>query len=277
MGWCVTVAQRIRLIASDIDGTLIWRGALPPANRIALRNAQRAGYQVLLATVRKYSSAKEIADLVGISCPLICEGGATVYDHTGDCVRSIGIARDHMAVIAGAADDLGIPLLMTSDGINYATAGARSELSMFHQDITISHAPSARQIAADYAVSRVIVAGDVQVQQLSAAVAHLPLRIANHYTRQGILDDAVITHIDATKEAALAWWAAQHDWDWQHIMACGDAEADQAMVAAAHIGIAPGNATAAVQAVAQWVGPVAEDGAIAAALQHFLQIDTHAE
>ncbi len=277
MGWRVTVAQRIRLIASDIDGTLIWRGVLPDRNRRALQRAQAAGYQVLLATVRKYSSAKEIADLVGISCPLICEGGATVYDHTGDCVRSIGIARNHMAVIADAADDLGIPLLMTADGINYATAGARSELSLFHADISVTHAPSARQIAADYAVSRVIVAGAEQVTALSAAVAHLPLRIANHYTRAGVLDDAVVTHIDATKEAALAWWAARHNWQWQHIMACGDAEADLAMVQAAHIGIAPGNATAAVQAVARWVGPLAEDGAVAAALQHFLQINSQTE
>ncbi len=275
MGWRVTVAQRIRLIASDIDGTLVWRGALPPTNRIALRNAQRAGYQVLLATVRKYSSAKEIADLVGISCPLICEGGATVYDAAGTCMRSIAIDASHMQHIADAADDLGIPLLMTGDGINYATPGARSELSVFLGES--QHAPSARSVVAQHSMTRVIVAGAEQVTALSAAVAHLPLRIANHYTRQGILDDAVITHVDATKEAALAWWAALHDWDWQHIMACGDAEADQAMVAAARIGFAPGNATAAVQAVAQWVGPVAEDGAIAAALQHFLQIDTHAE
>ena len=261
----------IRLIASDIDGTLVWRGALPPANRVALRNAQRAGYQVLLATVRKYSSAKEIADLLGIACPLICEGGATIYDHTGDCVRSIAIDAGHMQQIADAADDLGIPVLMTGNGINYATAGARSELSVFLGES--QHAPSARSVVAQHSMTRVIVAGAEQVQQLRAAVAHLPLRIANHYTRQGILDDAVITNVDATKEAALAWWAAQHDWDWQHIMACGDAEADLAMVQAAHIGIAPGNATAAVQAVAQWVGPVAEDGAIAAALQYFLQID----
>ena len=92
-----------------------------------------------------------------------------------------------------------------------------------------------------------------------------------------MLDDAVITHIDATKEAALAWWAAQHDWDWRNIMACGDAEADLAMVQAAHIGVAPANATAAVQAVARWVGPLAEDGAVAAALAHFLQIDSQTE
>ena len=267
----------LRLIASDIDGTLLWRGALPPANRVALRNAQRAGYQVLLATVRKYSSAKEIADLAGIACPLICEGGATIYDADGMCVRSITIDADHMHSIAATADDLGIPLLMTGDGINYATAGARSELSLFHTDITVTHAPSARRIAAEHAISRLIVAGADEVTTLSAAIAHLPLRIANHYTRAGVLDDAVITHIDATKEAALAWWAAQHDWDWRNIMACGDAEADLAMVQAAHIGIAPANATPAVQAVARWVGPLAEEGAIAAALQHFLQIDSQTE
>ncbi|MFM2032674.1 MAG: hypothetical protein RLZZ297_1439 [Chloroflexota bacterium] len=267
------VSQRaIRLIASDIDGTLIWRGALPAANRHAVQQAHAAGYQVVLATVRKYDSAKEIADLLGLAVPLICEGGATAYDAAGVCVKRIAIAADHMHALASAADALGIPLLMTSDGRNYATAGARSELSLFHHDIVAKPAPSARAIAAQHVVSRVIVAGAEQVIALQAAIAHLPLRIAVHYTRQGVLDDAVITAVDATKEQMLAWWAAQHGWDWQHILACGDAEADHAMVAAARIGIAPANATDAVRAAANWVGPLAEDGAVAHALQYFLGI-----
>ena len=61
-----------------------------------------------------------------------------------------------------------------------------------------------------------------------------------------------------------------YDWDWQHIMACGDAEADLAMVQAARIGVAPANAHATVKAVANWVGPLAEAGAVAAAIQRFV-------
>ena len=52
----------IRVIVSDIDSTLIWRGHLPSQNREALAIAHQRGIHVVLATVRKYSSAKEIAD-----------------------------------------------------------------------------------------------------------------------------------------------------------------------------------------------------------------------
>jgi hydroxymethylpyrimidine pyrophosphatase-like HAD family hydrolase len=49
----------IRMIVSDIDSTLIWRGHLPPQNRVALATAHQRGIHVVLATVRKYSSAKK--------------------------------------------------------------------------------------------------------------------------------------------------------------------------------------------------------------------------
>ena len=54
------MTHAIRLLVSDIDSTLVWRGMLPPTNATALNHIRQQGVQVVLATVRKFSSAKEI-------------------------------------------------------------------------------------------------------------------------------------------------------------------------------------------------------------------------
>lgn len=262
----------IRLIATDIDGTLIWRGVLPDQNRHALHHAHQQGVQVVLATVRKYSSAKEIADSVGLTCPLICEGGATIYDHTGACVYTNAIDDESMHVIAHTADRLGIDLLVTHDGINYATPNAIQELG--HNDPTIMASmvsiSSATALPTLSGITRIIVAGAEQVLTLEQALTGLPLRLAKHFRRDGVLDDAVITSVSATKEHAVAHWCERNGLAWHDVMAIGDAEADAGMIQAARIGVAPANATEAVKAVANWVAPLAEEGAVAAAVHRFV-------
>ena len=257
----------VRLLVSDIDSTLVWRGMLPPANTTALNRIRHQGVQVVLATVRKFSSAKEISNLLGFACPLICEGGATTYDVDGTCVAATAIDSTVMRQIASIADTAGIPLLLTSHGVNFATAGAIQELTSF--DVGTHQVPDASTVVTNHAITRLIVAEAHHVEALAAAIAHLPVRIARHYNRAGTLDDAVITHPDATKEAAVAGWCVRHGWTWQDVLAIGDAEADLAMVHHAAIGVAPANAQPAVKAVANWVAPYAEDGAVAAAIQRF--------
>jgi len=263
----VEVTHAIRLLVSDIDSTLVWRGLLPPTNATALNHIRQQGVQVVLATVRKYSSAKEISDLLGFACPLICEGGATTYDVDGTCVAATAIDADVMRQIATIADTAGIPLLLTSHGVNFATAGAIQELTSF--DVGTHQVATAMSVVVQQQITRLIVAEPHHVEALAAAIAHLPVRIARHYNRAGVLEDAVITHPDATKEAAVAAWCARHGWTWQEVLAIGDAEADLAMVQHAAIGVAPANAQPAVKAVANWVAPYAEDGAVAAAVQRF--------
>jgi HAD superfamily hydrolase (TIGR01484 family) len=213
----VEVTHAIRLLVSDIDSTLVWRGMLPPANTTALNRIHQQGVQVVLATVRKFSSAKEISDLLGFACPLICEGGATTYDVDGTCVAATAIDADVMRQIATIADDAGIPLLLTSHGVNFATAGAIQELTSF--DVDTHQVATAMSVVVQQQITRLIVAEPHHVEALAHAIAHLPVRIARHYNRAGVLDDAVITHPDAT----MCWRSAMPKpiWRWSSMPLLG--------------------------------------------------------
>ncbi len=75
----MTDGKRIRLIALDIDGTLLDdQKHLPPANRDALQEVRARGVQVAIASGRMVPSIEPIQDLLGIDCSLIAYNGAKV-------------------------------------------------------------------------------------------------------------------------------------------------------------------------------------------------------
>jgi Cof subfamily protein (haloacid dehalogenase superfamily) len=90
---------RIRLIAVDIDGTLLDSyGALPPANAAALARASAAGVEIVLATGRRFDFARPIFEQLSCPLTLILSNGAIVKRQDGETlVRHLlpqAIARD---------------------------------------------------------------------------------------------------------------------------------------------------------------------------------------
>ncbi|MEQ8861727.1 MAG: HAD family hydrolase [Pseudomonadales bacterium] len=78
----------IRLVALDIDGTLLVPGsdtrALPDAAMTrAVRDLQDAGIAVVLATGRMYPGTVRVAETLGIEAPSICQQGASVHEFDG--------------------------------------------------------------------------------------------------------------------------------------------------------------------------------------------------
>jgi Cof subfamily protein (haloacid dehalogenase superfamily) len=75
-------AQAIKLIAIDIDGTLLDpHKRIAPRTFAAVRAAQEAGIIVTLATARRYMNTRPIAAELGITIPLILCDGALIIEH----------------------------------------------------------------------------------------------------------------------------------------------------------------------------------------------------
>lgn len=74
--------MRYRLLALDLDGTIIGRDlVIPSGTREALQAFQAQGGRVTLATGRTVRTTAPFADMLGIDGPLICYQGALIQDH----------------------------------------------------------------------------------------------------------------------------------------------------------------------------------------------------
>lgn len=72
--------SRVRLVAVDVDGTLIEHdGTLPPERRDAVRALTAAGVPLVMATGKLWSSIRDLWELLELPGPHVtCNGGAVV-------------------------------------------------------------------------------------------------------------------------------------------------------------------------------------------------------
>jgi hypothetical protein len=261
---------RIRLIATDIDGTLLnSENMLPMANRRALVQALEQGVQLALVTARKRASTYAVADMLGVACACIAHNGARMWDWDGRELRHLVIDPALAQEIARFADRRAIPLILTVDEINYYSPayplnptlrGSEDRLVASSQDALI--APP----------TRIIVTGSEGVDVLCAAFGNAPDSIVVHryYSREESIVSAVLTHPRATKEDALAELTQRIGLRPRDVLALGDAEADAGMLRWAGVGVAMGNAMPEARAAAHWIAPTHDEAGLAAAVERFV-------
>jgi 5-amino-6-(5-phospho-D-ribitylamino)uracil phosphatase len=256
----------IQLIITDIDGTLLDHyGDLPPGNAEALAMALERGARLVLATIRKRDSTERIAQQLGLPCTLVCQGGSAIYDGYGGVLRTLTIPLDLAHSIAAVADEHRLPLLTTVDEQNYYTPGAQPTHYLVNNWCEVRN----NSDALVGPPTRFMVRDPAGVELLMRAFADAPLRFVRHYRLDGALNDAAITHIDATKESALAFLCRQWAIDPAEALALGDSESDIGMIRMAGAGVAMGDAHAEVRAAANWVAPRAGESGLAAAVRRF--------
>ena len=79
--------QRCRLIATDLDGTLLRSDhSISPRTRAAIRAAQEAGITVAFVTARPPRDIRALTREAGLSGVAVCSNGAILYDIAGDRV-----------------------------------------------------------------------------------------------------------------------------------------------------------------------------------------------
>ena len=72
---------RIRLLATDLDGTLLRSDrTISPRTAQAMEDARRSGVEVVWATARARHSVHELAQSFGFRGKAICANGAVVLD-----------------------------------------------------------------------------------------------------------------------------------------------------------------------------------------------------
>ncbi|MDO5711364.1 MAG: HAD family hydrolase [Micrococcales bacterium] len=98
------VAARPRVVATDLDGTLLDpRGAVTPRTRDALRRMWALGIETVFVTARPPRWLDPLADHVGGHGVVICANGAFVYDvEMGRVVQAVGL--ELTSVVGIAAD-----------------------------------------------------------------------------------------------------------------------------------------------------------------------------
>ncbi len=120
----------IRLIASDMDGTLLDPYTnITEANREAIRRLPEYGVEFLICSGRDYADAHNITESNGISCNYICLSGAAVYENDGTPLSSIPLTAQNLSDITKVFAEYGAPLDILSSNGRFSTGNREKKLA----------------------------------------------------------------------------------------------------------------------------------------------------
>ena len=113
----------IRLIASDMDGTLLDRHSdVSEANIRAIQALDEYGVEFIICSGRDYGGAKALLESMGIKCGFICLSGAAVYDREGKRLLEIPMARQDVADAEAVLLSRGATMKFMTSGGWYSTS-----------------------------------------------------------------------------------------------------------------------------------------------------------
>ena len=265
------MTAKVRLIALDLDGTLLNRGhAVSDENAAAVREAVAAGVHIVIATSRWYLLAKRTADLLGVTSPIICHNGAMIRD-PADGARLL-----QLDVPAGAAVEIAA---MADDGQYESMATVDDTTHLLTRRPEIDPARLPRGMVLTKRLSEHVTGGvEAFLFFGQDACDGMRARAGDRYA--GVLNLAYgysdtfppylnIVHAAADKGRALQLVCAHVGVPVAEAMAIGDAAPDLPMMRAAGIGMAMGNAPDEVKAQADVVGRSNVDDGVAWAIREF--------
>jgi len=107
----------IKLLALDLDGTLLnSRGAVPEANRAAIRAAEDRGVLVTIATGRRFRDGRPVGLELELNAPLVTHNGALLkYADSLETVASSLLATETALEIVRVGKEFGGDALVSSD------------------------------------------------------------------------------------------------------------------------------------------------------------------
>ena len=264
--------SEIGLIALDLDGTLLDEElGISPRVRRALLAAQARGVHVTLATGRSAITARPFAEALGIQTPIIgYQGGQVAEPLTGETLLEQTMAVDlaHAAVERAEAEDLDLSLY-SRDTVYFRQLRFPQVFYDRWFGLPMRHTPDLHAVVEATPPMKFIIIADppeadrIEARWKEAFDGRLHVVRSHRLFVEG-------NPPGVSKGTALAWLARRLGVPQAGVMAIGDNDNDITMVEWAGVGVAMGNGSPALKAVADWVAPpIGEDG-VAAALERFV-------
>lgn len=254
------MSSEIRLIAIDIDGTLLnSKNELTDGVIKAINQAKQQGIKVVIATGRPLHGALNLLDQLGLNDQddqyILCFGGAVVQTTSGHILSMKTLSYDDYLELELIGRKLQLHFHASSPDAVYT---ANRDIGKYTvHEATLVDLPIRYRTPDEMR----------QVKIVKAMFVDEPA-----YLDQQIADHGVFAHLDDrlnfTKTAAFYYEAnakgvdkgaglkilcAELGLTKENVMAIGDQENDLAMIKFAKIGVAMGNATAEVKQAAQLV------------------------
>ncbi|MBQ9745749.1 MAG: Cof-type HAD-IIB family hydrolase [Clostridia bacterium] len=246
------------IIFLDIDGTVFDGKTVPEKNKAALAKARAAGHKVFLNTGRAHCIVtKEILKAVKPD-GVISAMGTAIF--VGDeLIYSAVMDEAEVQYLLGFGDERDMFVIVESIERLVSLKGP----AFLGQDNLIESAHELRVNYPDMNVSKISLMRHLTDEEKATLGERFPIV----YVHENYAEISAAGHNKATGiERVCEYYGT----DVAHTIAMGDSGNDDEMIKFAGIGVAMGNATEEIKAVADYITLPCEDGGVAHTIEKFL-------
>jgi Cof subfamily protein (haloacid dehalogenase superfamily) len=262
-----------RLVVCDFDRTIATHQfTVNPAVRQAMQAVVDTGAWITICTGRGYQMLHPCLDSVVVNAPLIlCNGGLILDPGTREplylqpmplplahALAQLAQAKGHMMWFY--LDDLETMLDNQTDDHRFVLRRDGTVVGDVADPVAALSAPPHKVV--------IIAATDEGTADLIARVQSVAGDQARVIASRPRMVEVILP--DISKARGVAWVAERLGVTREETMAIGDGDNDIEMVEWAGLGVAMGNASPGVKAVADWIAPSVDENGVAVALRRFV-------
>lgn len=260
-----------KMIAIDLDGTLLTDElTISPDTITAIQQATRMGTVVTIATGRMFSSAKLIAQQLGIHVPLITYQGAMIRAAgEAEALYERSVSPDIAQKLVTIANEKNIHLQVYQDDILYGAAET-DKLVAYADAVQVPYTvePDLMRLAQKGFTKLLFIDEPDILDQLQQELHSLFGESA--YIKKSKRTYLEVTHPDANKGNALLFLAHQLGIDRSEIIGIGDNHNDSDLLKSAGFAIAMGNAVQEIKDIADYVSLTNNEEGVLHAIDKFI-------
>jgi Cof subfamily protein (haloacid dehalogenase superfamily) len=286
--------QMIKLIAADMDGTLLGaQHTISKENLEAIKAAQSKGIKFAIATGRAYAEVKPFLEECGLSCECVVLNGGEYRDIAGKIIEAIYIDKSMVKEIISLISIYNIAVVLyTSNG--YYTTNTKEEIldnlikriKFFrpqltnHDDIyqaAVNHPHFTKMnyitnidefLASDVKIGKFVAFAD-SPDELTAPTKNLS-KLSGIAVSSSFPTNIEINHAEATKGKILAKVAAKMRISKDQVAILGDGSNDYSMFVEFPHSFAMENAIPEIKQAAKYITASNIDHGVATAIQRIL-------
>ena len=275
----------IKLIALDLDGTLFNpEGIITEGNKKELNRAAAQGVKIVISTGRPFNGLpfEQIKD-TAIEYALTTNG-ASVYKIEGKkCLFEQGMDIETVLPILDWILDREIHIDIYMDGVGFTPVRCRENIGRLDVPESLRNYMIATRTTVEDLKSYVRDCGQ-KIQKIN--LNFYPQPDGTYLYREetlaflkqnpgittvgGGFNNFEISKAGITKREGLAFLADYLGTDLAHTMAMGDSENDHSMINAAGIGVAMGNASDDIKAIANYITTSNKEDGVGEAIKKFI-------
>lgn len=250
----------MKMILSDLDGTLEHKGTISPESLEAIKKLQETGYIFTIATGRHFKAGLKVAKSLDIKYPVIFSNGAYIYDVYNDVVIQKTYIEDSVLKKAfKICDKHNLNYLLYTDEEIVATVQSRKMLidRIGSFEVKLLSKEEMKVLNGNI-LKLLIIENDVELLNNAKAELKTLSGVSVVQSQNEFLD---IGSNKTNKGKALKFLADYLNVPIDECMAIGDQENDLTMIQTAGLGVAIGDGAEKLKEAADFVTkPFNENG-----------------